>query len=96
MPISGNTTLLSNLSMGSPIIAAVKTKLQHYETRCNNHIMNNNLNREIEQEEQEGLTAKPWDNSHWLQCNKCQKWFKTELIRKGNCRNCSMLPETVF
>jgi hypothetical protein len=43
-------------------------------------------------EELYGLEFPPWDNNHWSQCCKCQRWFKTELI-EGICHNCSAIPE---
>ena len=69
--IRENTTLLSNLSMGSPIIAAVKAKLQRYESQSKieygNHISNNN-----------GARARTY-------CKYCNNYFDTEIFEKHRC-----------
>ena len=69
--IRENTTLLSNLSMGSPIIAAVKAKLQRYESQSKieyrNHISNNN-----------GARARTY-------CKYCNDYFDTEVFEKHRC-----------
>ena len=95
--IRENTKLLSDLSLGTPIIAAIKSKLKQHEIE---YINNNDNTKEEqlerrEQEEQEGLTAEPWDDNHWSQCDKCKRWFKVELI-EGNCHNCAPIPEPIL
>jgi hypothetical protein len=45
-------------------------------------------------EELYGLEFPPWDDNHWSQCCKCQRWFKTELV-EGICHNCSAIPQPI-
>jgi hypothetical protein len=94
--IRENTKLLSELSLGTPIIAALKSRLlEQHEIEYNNDNTKDEQRQRREQEEQEGLTAEPWDNNHWSQCCKCQRWFKTELI-EGICHNCAPIPEPIL
>ena len=69
--IRENTRLLCELGLGSPIIAAVKAKLQQYESQSKieyrNHISNNN-----------GARARTY-------CKYCNDYFNTEVFEKHRC-----------
>ncbi len=86
--IRENTKMLSDLSLGTPIIAAIKSKLQQHEIKYSDS------NKEEEQVQEQRLSYEPWDDNDWSQCNKCQKWYKSELI-EGICHNCSDIPEPI-
>jgi hypothetical protein len=45
-------------------------------------------------EELYGLEFPPWDNNHWSQCDKCKRWFKTDLV-EGICHDCSTIPKPI-
>ena len=78
--IRENTRLLCELGLGSPIIAAVKAKLQRYESQSKienrNHISNNN----------NGARARTY-------CKYCNDYFDTEVFET---HRCTSLPETLF
>jgi hypothetical protein len=31
-------------------------------------------------EEKYGVDNEPWDKEQWIQCSKCERWFKTQKI----------------
>ena len=66
--IRENTRLLCELGLGSPIIAAVKAKLQQYETRCNIINSNNNNGGRV-------VGARTY-------CKSCNDYFDTETFAK--------------
>ena len=89
--IRENTKMLSELSLGTPIIAAIKSKLQQHD----HEIKYSDSNKEGEQVKEQGLSYEPWDDHDWSQCSKCQKWYKNELT-EGSCINCANLPEPII
>jgi hypothetical protein len=92
--IRENTTLLQNLGVGSPVIAGIKAKLQRYEE--NQFVVNSPSTSSTPTSElQEGLLHQPWDDHDWSRCNKCQKWYRSELT-EGSCNNCANLPEAII